>query len=222
MPNLKIIEKIFWMRGRIKTGCTETDNNQKISVPLKAKGSRGDIVKTNHVRELLAPEGNERFRHYIEWLGLSRDPGLIVLPSKHHYYYDAEEMINVKTVVNLKVLNQIKDINNFFHSMFLILPSRCYLIGCFVDNKKQSGFSLKRRPVGKHPEFINGEIENGISSGIPFLKTLFGFLDLKPNRYLSGKNVSQLLGNNGFRVMDMTDLDGLTHFCARSQRSAEN
>jgi hypothetical protein len=208
------------MRGRIQIDSTEIDNNQEIKFPLKLKSTQVDLMKTNHISEILSTEGNESFRHYIEWLGLSPDPRLVVLSSIHHYYYDAEDMINIKTVVNLKALNQIKEINNFFNSMFLILPVRCYLIGCFIDNKKQSGFSFKRRYTDISSQ-RNSE-EYGITSGVPFLNKLFGFLDAKTNRYLSGKNVSQLLSNNGFKVMDMTELEGLTYFCAQSQRSADN
>jgi hypothetical protein len=103
-------------------------------------------------------------------------------------------MMNVKTVINLRELNQIKEISSFLHSMFLVLPSRCCLIGCFVDNKKQS----------------------------PLLNTIFNLLDAKTKKYLSGKHVIQLLRDNGFLVMDMTELDGLTYFCAQSQRMAAN
>jgi len=191
-----------------------------ISTSKKQKGATADIIKINRVSELLTSEGNESFRHYIEWLGLSRDPKLLVLSSIHHYYYDAEEMMSVKTVVNLKELNQIKEINQFLQSMFLILPPRCYLIGCFVDNKKQNVFSFRKRSSVSN--VVTEEEQNGIVSRIPFLNTIFSILDAKANKYLSGKIVSQLLTNNGFNVLDMTELEGLTYFCAQSNRSADN
>jgi hypothetical protein len=210
------------MKGRTQTSLADIVSNQNISASGKLDGDAADLIKIKPVSEILTSEGNESFRHYIEWLGLSRDPKLVVLSSKHHYYYDAEEMINVKTVVNLKELNQIKEINDFLHSMFLILPPKCYFIGCFVDNKKQNGFSFRKRysPSGS----INSTEEEqiGIFSSRPFLNTIFSFLDARTNKYLSRKNVTQLLINNGFNVMDMTELGGLTYFCAQSQRSADN
>ncbi len=201
---------------------TDIANNQNISTPVKQQSPPSDLMKINFFSEMLTSEGNESFRHYIEWLGLSRDPKLVVLSSIHHYYYDAEEMTNVKTVVNLKNLNQIKDITSFLHSMFLVLPPKCCLIGCFVDNKKQSGFSFRKRPS---VSYSNSNIENethGIVSSIPFLNTIFSILDAKTNKYLSGKNVMQLLRNSGFQVMDMTEIEGLTYFCSQSQREAAN
>jgi hypothetical protein len=197
-------------------------NNHKINISGKQDSTPGDLIKINRIAEILTTEGNESFKHYIEWLGFSDDPKLVVLSSIHHYYYDAEEMKNVNTVVNLKELNQIKEINSFLHSMFLILPSKCYFIGCFVDNKKQSGFSLRKRSADYHSDMKSDKVKNGIISGIPFLNMIFSILDAKTNKYLSGKNVTLLLRNNGFKVMDMTELEGLTYFCAQSQRSAEN
>ena len=208
------------MKGRTRIKETETDNNQIINTSKRLESVPSDIIKINRIIEIINSEGNESFSHYIEWLGLSRDPKLLVLSSIHHYYYDAEEMTSVRTVVNLKELNQIKEINQFLNSMFLILPPKCFLIGCFVDNKKQSGFSLRRRPSG--PNISSEEESNGIVSRIPFLNTIFSILDAKANKYLSGKIVTQLLTNNGFNVMDMTELEGLTYFCAQTNRTLDN
>lgn len=210
------------MKGRIQIQETEIGNNQKITYSGKPKTAPADLIKINRISEILATEGNESFRHYIEWLGLSRDPKLVVLSSTHHYYYDAEEMKHVKTVVNLKELNHIKEINSFLNSMFLILPPKCYLIGCFIDNKSQNAFSFRRRSSYNSPTMQTNEEIDGIASRIPFLNTIFSILDAKPNKHLSGKNVTQLLRNSGFKVMDMTELEGLTYFCAQSQRLEDN
>lgn len=210
------------MKGRIQTNEAKSANNQIISKRVKPKGVPADFLKIDRVSEILVSEGNESLRHYIEWLGLSRDRKLLVLSSIHHYYYDAEEMQNIRTVVNLKELNHIKDVKNFLNSMFLILPPKCYLIGCFVDNKKQNGFSFRKRSSNIYSQEQTREEMNGIVSTIPFLNTIFNFLDAKTNKYLSAKYVTHLLRDHGFKVMDMTELAGLTYFCAQSQRVAEN
>jgi len=210
------------MKGRIQTKNIKSINNQKISTSGKTDVGTSDFIKFNRVSEILVCEGNESFRQYIEWLGLARDPKILVLSSIHHYYYDAEEMQNIRTVVNLKELNHIKEVSNFLHSMFLILPPKCYLLGCFIDNKRQSGFSFRKRSVDINSAGQKIETLNGIVSSVPFLNTIFNILDAKPNKYLSAKNVTQLLRNNGFKVMDMTELSGMTYFCAQSQRTADN
>ena len=210
------------MKSRREPREPDIINNQKISASGKQESVPADLIKIDRISEILTSEGNESFKHYIEWLGLSRDPKLVVLSSIHHYYYDAEEMKNVKTVVNLKELNQIREINSFLHSMFLILPPKCYLIGCFIDNKKQSGFSLIKKSSESNLNENSENVKNGIVSRIPLLNMIFKILDAKTNKYLSGKNVTILLRNNGFKVMDMTELEDMTFFCAQSQRRADN
>lgn len=210
------------MKDRATWQKTKATKNQMISTSDNNLYSAPDFIDTNSISSMLSSEGNSGFSSYLEWLGLSRDSKLVVLSSVHHYYYDAEEMKNIKTVVNLKELNYIKDINNFLHSMFLILPPKSYLLGCFVDSKKQSFFSFReKKPTGRsdsHPEVF----QNGIASRVPILNTLFTFLDAKTNKYLSGNTVTLLLENNGFKVADMTELNGLTYFCSQSQRSLDN
>jgi len=210
------------MKSRIEILEYNIINNQMISTPNKLDSAPADLVKINHIAEILTSEGNESFKHYIEWLGLSGDPKLVVLSSIHHYYYDAEEMKSVKTVVNLKELNQIKEIGSFLNSISQILPPKCYFIGCFVDNKKQNGFVLRKSSSDYQLKKKSEEINNGIVSKIPFLNMLFSILDLRTNKYLSGKIVTILLKNNGFKLMDMTELEGLTYFCAQSLRPGDN
>ena len=210
------------MKSRIEILEYNIINNQMISTPNKLDSAPADLVKINHIAEILTSEGNESFKHYIEWLGLSGDPKLVVLSSIHHYYYDSEEMNSIKTVINLKELNQIKEIGSFLNSISQILPPKCYFIGCFVDNKKQNGFVLRKSSSDYQLKKKSEEINNGIVSKIPFLNMLFSILDLRTNKYLSGKIVTILLKNNGFKLMDMTELEGLTYFCAQSLRPGDN
>jgi len=155
-------------------------------------------------------------------LGLDRDTNLVVLSSSHHYYYDAEEMINVKTVINLKELNQIKQIKDFLHLIFHILPPKCNFVGCFINNKKQNSFGLNTNQSDFYYKRNSDAIEHGIASSSPFLNKIYNMIDSKTNKYMSKRSVSLLLGENGFKVLDMTEMDGLTYFCAQSLRTADN
>lgn len=210
------------MENSIAINKQDVINNQRINTLTKPGGTSIDLIENNPVFEILAAEGCENFVNYIEWLGLAKDPDLVVLSSIHHYYFDAEEMNNVKTVVNLKELNQIKQINSFLHSIFHIMPQKSNFIGCFVDNKKINGYVLRNNSSSYHNKRSFDDIENGIVSRIPFLNMLFSFMDSRTNKYMSGRNVSLLLENHGFKVMDMTELDGLTYFYAQRLRTADN
>ena len=210
------------MRNSITINNLDVINNQRINTLVNIGSSSMDLGGSNPVLRILTNEEGENFANYIEQLGLAKDPNLVVLSSLHHYYYDAEEMINVKTVVNLKELNQIKQLKDFLHSIFHILPPDCNLIGCFVNNKKQSGFILNTSPSDSYYKRNSDAIENGIASSSPFLNMIYNMIDSKTNKYMSEQSVSLLLEEHGFKVLDMTEHEGLTYFCAQSLRTADN
>ena len=115
---------MFSMKSRNGWQKTKSIQYQIISTTAQEESSDSDQINQSCIANMMISEGNTNFKNYIEWLGLARDPKLVVLSSIHHYYYDAEEMKNIKTVVNLKELNYIKDISSFLHSMFsLTLPT---------------------------------------------------------------------------------------------------
>ncbi|HOF20900.1 MAG TPA: hypothetical protein PLO24_06575 [Bacteroidales bacterium] len=168
------------------------------------------LVKNNTGIELLTEKRNEDLTNYLEWLNLADDPNLVVLSSLHHYFYDAEEMKNVKTVVNLIPLNELRDTKSFLHSVYTILTPKSNFIGSFLDIKNHNSFSLRKEDVDDEA------VEHGILSKIPFINTLYNLMDSKTNRNLSKRDVMFLLENNGFKVQDITELNKITYF--HSQR----
>jgi len=209
------------MRNSITIDNFDVGSSKKINALVNLVGSSIESVKSNPALKILTNEDSENFAKYIEFLGIDKDTNLVVLSSLHHYYYDAEEMINVKTVINLKELNQIKQLKDFLHSVFHILPPKCNFIGCFINNKKQNTYGLNTNQLYFYKR--NSEaIENGIVSSNPFLNKIYNMIDSKTNKYMSERSVSLLLEENGFKVVNMTEIDGLTYFCAQSLRTADN
>ena len=198
----------------------KTDNilNQRTTANLSLLNNQIDFPGTGEAIDILIAEGGESFYNYVDKLGLAKDPDLVVLSSISHYYYDVEEMNSVNTVINLKELNQIKQINSFLHSICHILPHKSNFIGCFVDNKTINGYVLRNSSCSYHNERSFNAMENGIVSRVPFINKLFSILDSKTNTYMSERSVSILLEDYGFKVMDMTLLDGLTYFHAQKVR----
>lgn len=172
------------------------------------QSGNGESIKT------LIAEGGESFYNYVDWIGLIRDPNIVVLSSVHHYYFDNNDMKDINTVINLKQLNRIKDIDVFFHSIFNIIPSDSNFIGCFLDNKTQYGFAINNMLAQYKAKNKIDPFENGITSRIPFLNTVYNLMDSKTNRYLTGSNVSSTLKKHGFQVLNMTELNGLSYFHA--------
>jgi hypothetical protein len=210
------------MENNIVTDITDRIANRKTQTEVINVNSPFDLKLTNDPIDILLTEGGENFYNYVNWLGLAKDPNLVVLSSLHHYYYDAEEMNKITTVINLKELNQIRQIKNFLHSSFHVLPHKSNFIGCFVDNNKTNPYELRINSSSNQNKRSVDAIENGIVSQIPFVNMLFGLMDSKINNYLSKRGVSLLLESYGFKVIDMTELNGLTYFHSQKVRSDYN
>ena len=179
------------------------------------------ITKNSPVFKKLAAEGCEDFFNYIEWIGLAKDPNLIILSSLHHYYYDTEDLKDVETMVNLKQLNHIKQIKDFLHTIYHILAQECYFIGCFFDNNNQNGYlSGSHKPQRQSAGRLD-PVENGIASNIKFINMIYNIIDSRTNRNMTEKTVTLLLREAGFKVLDMTELNGLTYFCTQKSKPSE-
>jgi len=191
-------------------------DNQIFNTYINLDGTAIDLVENKPFYEILTNEGTENFVKYLSWLGLEKDPDLVVLSSIHHYFYSAEEMKKVKTVVNLKELNQIKHLRDFLHSIFSALPSKCNLIGCFTDNSKQNNLGLNLNSSDFKA------IENGIGSRNPFLNMIYNIMDSRTYKTMSRKSVRISLEDHGFKVIDMTELNSLTLFFAQKVKTTSN
>ena len=168
-----------------------------------------------HIKEKLLSEGNEDFYSYLDWIGLSKYPDLLVLSASHHYYYDAEDMKGIKAVVNLKTINEIKQVKAFLNNIYDIIPERTYFLGYFRDSNYNGSDLKKGNQVKKQQAIMAEAVENGISSSFPFLNMMYNILDQKTNRNMSKTYMRLLLKEAGFRVLDITELNGLTYFCVQ-------
>ncbi len=215
---INILKENLKLTGKMVTDKAYNISDQRTAINFNLHNSRMDYSGSGGAVDLLIAEGGESFYNYVDWLGLSKDPDLIVLSSQRHYYYDAEELNNVKTVINMKELNQIKQIKDFLHSIYNILPQKSNFIGCFIDNTKISQYVLRNSSSSQHKEKSTDDIENGIVSAVPFINRLFSIMDSKTNVYLSESSVTFLLEDFGFRVMDMTLINGFTYFHSQKVR----
>ncbi len=158
---------------------------------------------------------------FLEWLGLSDEPNIIILSPNNHYYYDDEELQNVKVLLNLKHLNHIKELKDFLYTVNQALTYKSYFTGSFIDRKHQYGFfSNSIYPDNNIHEGVD-PVENGISSRIPLLNMIYDLIDSRTNnRNLTKKSVKMLLEVTGFKVLDMTEINGITCFCAQKLTSS--
>lgn len=161
----------------------------------------------------LAPEIRDDFFYYLDRMGLINESGMLVIPSTHHFFYDAEDLKGVRTIVNLKQLNHVREIRDFLKKVADLLPRESNFVGCFVDNNSQNGYADKYSNLPRDRPEKAEVFENGIESRIPFINRMYSFIDFRTNRYLTKRTVTRLFEECGLQVVSMTELNGLTYFC---------
>jgi hypothetical protein len=174
-----------------------------------------ETIEKNQVLKKFADEDRNDFFNYLDLLGLTKVPDLIILPPVHHYYYEAEDLKNLKMLVNLKHLNYIKNLMNFLYAIYHILPDLSYFAGSFFVNEKQTVLFSRSQEIPAH---VTGSAEmkrKGFSSGMPLLDRMHSLIDFGAKRYLTKGSVSFFLEEALFKVLDMTEINGVTYFCAQ-------
>jgi hypothetical protein len=142
----------------------------------------------------LKDEGGENFYEYLDWLGMTEESDIIVLPLTQHFYYDYDDLKAVKTLINLRRLNLIKNLDEFIGSLKDMLRPGASFIGCFADSKSERYTGL---PSKMYKGFLN-------------------IIDSRTDTGLDLEDVSRRLEKNGFRLLDMTEFSDLTYFRAES------
>jgi len=148
----------------------------------------------------MVEDGGENFLRYLRIVGLSSESNLLVLSPSHHYYYDESDLRSVRTLVNLKKLNMVRHLDRFLHNLYRILPPDANFIGCFSDTNAHKIGTLKPyRAAGLLNSFRN-------------------FLDSITEDRMTRNEVSEILKTHGFKVVDMTEMNGLTFFYSQNVR----
>jgi hypothetical protein len=175
-----------------------TTADRKVRTNLKQTKVQPETRKNILVPDRLIAEVDENFINYLNWHGLANEDNLLVLSSKLHYYYDYEELKDVTTLINLKKLNLIKHLDDFLHTLYNGLSPKTNFIGCFYDRKSHKGVNIISRLYKK---FIN-------------------ILDSKIDVDIDSRDFSRLLESHGFKIIDMTEINGLIYFRTQNYRTA--
>ena len=133
---------------------------------------------------------------YIQYHNLVKNNNVFFLSGKHFYFYDKKDMRGIKTVIHLKKLNNVKYLDNTIKQLHGTLSKKTILCGRFVHCK----------PI------------RGMSNSIRFAKlyeVVMNLLDNNTNRYLTKRMVTSYLGAYNFKILDMTEIEGITYFHAK-------
>jgi hypothetical protein len=147
----------------------------------------------------LISEGGLNFFRYLKSIGMSGKSELTVLSSKHDYYYDDDDDFkSVRILINLKKLNLIKHLDMFLKTLIRILPPEANFIGYFSSNNT-----------------VNSE-GSGINWYSRFFKRSLAFPFPANNNSMNKNEIKELLERNGFRTIDMKEINGNIYFYSRT------
>jgi hypothetical protein len=180
-------------------GNEQAVNESVINHPDRDKSTHGVSGFFPAIVNMIAEDG-ESFFHYLKDLGLSRENNLVVLSSRHFYFYDEDELKNVRTLINLRKLNLIKYLDEFLFTLVQVLPPDTKFLGCFSD--------------------CSTSVNNGVSllRPIKFFKEKVNKLDFVREKSMNKNKVTEILESYGFKIINMTEINGLTYFCSQNVR----
>ena len=210
------------MENRTAIQQTEVSEFQRIAYGTDSAASTQVLDEIDDVLDILRHEGGENLYNYVDWLRLLNRSDMIVLSSRHHYFYNNEEMENVKTVVNLKLLNQIRNLELLVDTIYNLIKPAAFFVGSFAEanNRFNGKVNISFGVNGNIPK--DEAIEHGIISRIPIVNLIYNFFDLRTNRYMTRHEVVTMFRLHGFEVVDMTEMNGLIYFCAKKSQLPGN
>jgi hypothetical protein len=169
--------------------------SRKIWINFNGSNLSPEMHGYNNNIDNLIIEGGENFFNYLKEVGLEKEPNLMILSSRHNYYYNFDDLKGVSTLMNLIKLNRMRHLDSFLTTVSRIISPETNFIGCFTDKTtiKQTGLFKK-----------NCRLMNNYS---------YSETDLKFDKI----DIVLLLESNGFKIYDMTEIKGLTYFLTRTK-----
>jgi hypothetical protein len=189
-------------------------------VTLKERRERSTIDKSayNFLLNDLNEEGGTEVVKYLEKYSLLQASNFILLSSKRHYFYDTEELKKIKTVINLNLLNRTDQVKYCLQTLNYVLPQNGILAGCFINYRSQENMKLKKnmitfQHINKFLIIYNKLIINLISA----YKWAKYILNQGKVKYLTTNEACKILKKNGFRIIDVTEINGLSYFISSKE-----
>jgi hypothetical protein len=147
----------------------------------------------------LITEGGINFLRYLISLGMSGQTDFSILSSKKDYYYDDNnDLKSVRILINLKKLNMIKHLDMFLNTLIRILPPNANFIGYFSINKSMKEDETQANKLSRSFSRLNN---------IPVHRE---------NHVINKYEVQELLERNGFKTIDMKEMNGKIYFNSRT------
>jgi hypothetical protein len=189
----------------------------------QANSGKRDMVYGNRPFQLfdeLSERAREDLSGFLRKLGITTEKQMIVIPASRHFFYDAEDLKGISTIVNLRQLNHIREVRNFLRTIVQLLSDNGNFVGCFTDSRIHKEFSHGYQNQQGLRDVKEVAYENGIESRIPFINRMYSLIDARTNRNLTKRRVTSLLLECGLKLIGMNEINGMTYFYTRKNITA--
>jgi hypothetical protein len=175
---------------------------EQVDIPSVDKASRSSLYID------LLDEAGLDVVNYLESFDLLKNQSFILLSSVRHYLYGPEELKNVKVLINLKLINPTKQINYCLKTMNRVLPKKGIFVGCFLSYE-----SYRNKIIQQKPNVFGHMVR--IISFIPLITWLQYIMNPKRMHCLTIANMSKKLEKNGFKLIDVKEINGVSYFVSK-------
>lgn len=141
----------------------------------------------------LIAEGGSNFIRYLGWLNMLNQKNILLLSPKHHYFFDQSELETPTTLILLKRLNQMDNLNGFLDGISKTVGPGTSLMGHF--------FASGSKP--DKPEVLSS-----------IYNKLIDILDPGILKKFDSESVADLIESYGFEVTDLTLIKNSVYFRA--------
>jgi hypothetical protein len=189
----------------------------------QASSGKRDMLYGNRTFQLfdeLSERAREDLFGFLRTLGIATERQMIVIPVSRHFFYDAEDLKGISTIVNLRQLNHIREVRNFLKTIVQLLSDNGNFVGCFTDSRIHKDFAHGNQYQQDLRNVKEVAYENGIESRIPFINRMYSLIDARTNRNLTKRRVTSLLLECGLKLIGMNEINGMTYFYTRKNITA--
>jgi hypothetical protein len=168
------------------------------------------------VEKELLEEVNEVVVDYFKSIPFVMDQKVLYLSTIRHYIFDSATLYDVKTVLNLRLINQIAHINYFLYNTNRMLPMKGFYLGCFESRVQQKNRikSVKTFSLGSITYLIFSFFHRFLPK-IPLIRSFYLFVTGGSLKCLTENDLANLLSKNGFSITHSSSIHGKTYFAAQ-------
>lgn len=186
------------------------NHNIKRDIPKHAHNSTVSIF------DKLVNELGEDVFIYLHKMGATNDENIILISPIRHYLYSSSELKFVKTVINTREINDTRQIKRFLRNFNRVLNMKCYFVGKFTDYKDKKEQVKEEFPIIiSHALLFIHTLNHKIIPKIPILNWIQYLYNGRKFKYLTSKKVKQLMTQNGFHLIDIKQINGVSYFVAQ-------